>query len=696
MPTITINGNTLDPHGEESQLKSKSLLAADAEKTDHILIQTEGPLSTDDKAQLSGLKAEVEEYVSENTYLVEYLPTDLEAIRKLTFVKWANIYNKQFKVEARLKGGAGTKVSSIVADDEDHDPNDSHNVEIIFHKNVKLTSEIVSEVASKAGVSTNAMSVKGHKISVVVKHEKLNSIASLDGVKAVQEIQELTLFNSKARSLIAADPILDGTTFRGDGQVVAVADTGFDIGSATDVLPAFAGRVVKLWALGRTGLSDDPHGHGTHVAGSVLGDGVSPTLDDIIIQGTAPEAQLAFQSLLDAGGGLGGIPADLKDLFQPPYNDGNVRARVHTNSWGPRVTALPYGRAYQADKFVWDNQDMVILFAAGNEGVDTNYDGKIDQGQIGSYGSAKNTITVGASENDRPGYEATWENYGYSELPLKSDRTADNPHGMAGFSNRGYTPNDCRIKPDLVAPGTAILSATSRHPDVRGKLEPLSDPDWRFDSGTSMATPLVAGAAAVVREAFTKKAKLDFIPAALVKAALINGAEDLIGQYIGPRNDAGPSPNPSSGWGRVNLNNAVSVVSGGINGGYKVGVPLEQGAESRTKIDIPKLAAVGHGAQAPLSGTSGQTLKITLVWTDPPGEILQNDLDLIVIGSDGKEYHGNVGYAVAGDRYYYDRLNNVEQIRWVNVPQGEAQIIIRAYRITKYAQPWAYVWSLKG
>ena len=696
MPTITINGNTLDPHGEESQLKSKGLMAADAQKTNHILIQTDGPLSKDDKAQLSSLKAEVEEYVSENTYLVEYLPADLEAIRKLKFVKWANIYNKQFKVEARLKGGAGTKVSSIVADDKDHDPNNSHNVEIIFHKNVKLTPEIVSEVASKAGVSTNAMSVKGHKISVVVKHEKLNSIASLDGVKAVQEIQEMTLFNSKARLLIAADPVLEGTTFRGDGQVVAVADTGFDIGSATDVLPAFAGRVVKLWALGRTGLSDDPHGHGTHVAGSVLGDGLSPTLDDIIIQGTAPEAKLAFQSLLDSEGGLGGIPADLKDLFQPPYNDENVRARVHTNSWGPRATALPYGRAYQADKFVWDNQDMVILFAAGNEGVDANYDGKIDEGQIGSYGSAKNTITVGASENNRPGYEATWENYGFSELPLKSDRTADNPHGMAGFSNRGYTPNDRRIKPDLVAPGTAILSATSRHPVVRENQKPLSDPHWRFDSGTSMATPLVAGAAAVVREAFTKKAKLDFIPAALVKAALINGAEDLTGQYIGPRNDAGPSPNPSSGWGLVNLNNAVSVVSGGVNCGYKIGGPLEQGAESRTKINIPKLAGAGQGAQAPLSRKSGQTLKITLVWTDPPGEILQNDLDLIVIGSDGKEYHGNVGYAVAGDKYHYDRMNNVEQIRWVNVPEGEAQIIIRAYRITKYAQPWAYVWSVKG
>ena len=112
---------------------------------------------------------------------------------------------------------------------------------------------------------------------------------------------------------------------------MAVADTGFDKGSITNVHPAFTGRVVKLYRSVARGKTDDPDGHGTHVCGSVLGDGNSPSMGGVI-QGTAPKARLVMQSLLDTGGGLGGIPDDLHDLFEPPYY--NDKARVHTNSWG--------------------------------------------------------------------------------------------------------------------------------------------------------------------------------------------------------------------------------------------------------------------------------------------------------------------------------------------------------------------------
>jgi subtilisin family serine protease len=98
---------------------------------------------------------------------------------------------------------------------------------------------------------------------------------------------------------------------------VAVADTGFDKGSITNVHPAFKGRVKKLYALGRPGKKDDPDGHGTHVAGSVLGDGLSSTEGPV--RGTAPKARLVLQSVLDENDGLGGLPDDLNDLFRPPY-----------------------------------------------------------------------------------------------------------------------------------------------------------------------------------------------------------------------------------------------------------------------------------------------------------------------------------------------------------------------------------------
>ncbi len=169
--------------------------------------------------------------------------------------------------------------------------------------------------------------------------------------------------------------------FLGEGQLVAVGDTGFDQGSTNHVHPAFAGRVVKLYALGRNGDASDPDGHGTHVCGSVLGDGNSPAMGGVI-QGTAPKAKLVMQSFLDGSGGLGGIPDDLADLFGPPYTDDG--ARVHTNSWGATVGDGSYdANAREIDDFVWNHRDLVVCFAAGNSGQDASQTGHIDPGSVG-------------------------------------------------------------------------------------------------------------------------------------------------------------------------------------------------------------------------------------------------------------------------------------------------------------------------
>ena len=106
------------------------------------------------------------------------------------------------------------------------------------------------------------------------------------------------------------------------------------IGSTTDVRPAFRGRVRNLypWSSSRPGDTSDISGHGTHVCGSVLGDGESAEMG-IKIQGTAPKADLVVQalSLADNPRALD-IPRDLMSLFEEPYaKDG---ALVHTNSWG--------------------------------------------------------------------------------------------------------------------------------------------------------------------------------------------------------------------------------------------------------------------------------------------------------------------------------------------------------------------------
>jgi serine protease AprX len=82
---------------------------------------------------------------------------------------------------------------------------------------------------------------------------------------------------------------------------------------------------------------------------------------------------------------------------------------------------------------VWDHQDLVICFAAGNDGTDANSNGVVDAGSVGSQSAAKNCITVGASESNRPDFEPGYGAYWPSDFPadpVKSDRQADDADGM--------------------------------------------------------------------------------------------------------------------------------------------------------------------------------------------------------------------------------------------------------------------------
>jgi hypothetical protein len=108
------------------------------------------------------------------------------------------------------------------------------------------------------------------------------------------------------------------------------------------------------------------------------------------------------------------------------------------------------------------------------------------------------------------------------------------------------------------------------------------------------------------------------------------------------------------------------------NAGFGEGGPLKQGESDTIKVTVRK-----------------SSLKVTLVWTDPPGAALQNDLDLIVGAPNGQERHGNKGTSNA-----FDRANNVEQVVWNNIPPGDIKIIFKAYKITNYAQPYAYAWRI--
>ncbi|KAK0728749.1 peptidase S8/S53 domain-containing protein [Lasiosphaeria miniovina] len=718
MAIITINGNSLDP--EAPALQAFGLVQETAQDSDYILIQTNGPLTKDVKRVLVEKQAVIQEKVSDDTYLCKYTPEVLSDIRALPFITYANVYQPHFVIDARLKETANPASPPQALLPTPAPTSRLVTVDVQFHAGVTVTAELTSALAAAARLDEEFLAAEDHKARIAVQRRYLADVAALDAVKSIREVHPVKLHNNVARGILNAHRAVhpaNGTQYEGEGQIVCVSDTGFDKGSldAAKVPDSFKDgsrvRVKALYALGRKetrkrngtmvpATSSDPDGHGTHVCGSVLGDSTSAAMGGRI-QGTAPKATLVMQSLLDARGALGGIPPDLKKLFAQPYVDHG--ARIHTSSWGAAPDPweqIPYDdSSTEIDEFVATHRDMVILFAAGNDGQDGDRDGRVDAKQVMSEAAAKNCISVGASESLRPEQKRIYSMWGFGSKPLSTDNVANRAEGMAAFSSRGPTVEG-RVKPDVVAPGTCILSTRSSMPGVVDTQDwgVSKDAKFMFEGGTSMATPLAAGCVAVLRETLVKNGTPS-PSAALIKALLINGAVELPGQYN--PSEAGKSPNDSSGWGRIDVANSVVTADG------TAGFRDEVAGEALDTFDEFQFAI-------PVKGPGPATLKVTLVWTDPAGASLQNDLDLIVVAADGAtERHGNKGAqsfpakttaqrdadeaatpALSHGDEPFDRVNNVEQAVWEAVGAGDVAVIVRAHNVGLDGQTFALAWKV--
>ena len=468
---------------------------------------------------------------------------------------------------------------------------------------------------------------------------------------------------------------------RGQGQVVGIMDTGIDIDHCMfwdplAELPALNGsqgvavdpdhrKVLAVdfyWSQDwpGPGATDwDSHGHGSHVAGSVAGDagadGVRQGVD-----GMAPAARLVIQdggySVDDCADlpGLGCPVRPLEPVLQQAFDQG---ARLHSNSWGDEENFLPHNRyterAADVDRFVWEHPEMTVLFAAGNAGEDGD-------DSVISPATAKNVIAVGA----------TW-------------RADVNPPCPTEWSSRGFA-HDGRIKPDVVAPGAAVISAESN--TVVGGSQNC---EYIPMSGTSMATPVTAGHAALVRQYFidgfypggAPDPAAGFTPsAALVKAALIASAVDIAALGCSM---AEPVPSRDQGWGLIQLDRAL---------------PFD-GDAGRLVVD-DEWDAFAAASDPPfrreLATDAAGPLKVVLVWTDPPSTStaavnLVNDLDLVVEGPDGV-YRGNQfagGESQPGGSA--DRLNNVEVVWLPEALPGEWTVEVRPHAIREAGQGFALV-----
>lgn len=232
--------------------------------------------------------------------------------------------------------------------------------------------------------------------------------------------------------------------YDGKGSKVAVLDTGIDAGH-----PDVKDRVLESRSFVPGEEVDDKNGHGTHVASTIAGSGAA---SDGLNKGVAPGADLIVGKVLSNEGS--GADSGIIEAMEWAKAEGADVVSMSLGSSIPDDGSDPMSQA--VDSLSADGGPLFVI-AAGNA---------YGAGTIGSPGSADKALTIAAVD--------------------KQDQRAD-------FSSMGPLTRSYGLKPDLSAPGVDINAAASQSvPGIEGMYQSMS--------GTSMATPHVAGAAAIVKQ----------------------------------------------------------------------------------------------------------------------------------------------------------------------------------------------------
>lgn len=682
-PPILLDWGEIDTSGAVARTQSRALMAAaepmpmqqvSSRGTVPWLVQFKDVVREEWKTALAEAGAELKGYIPENAFLIQAPPEAIAQIGALPDVVWVGEYLPEYKRAASVrklltKGGAEASHEYII---------------ILFNANdrVRVSREIAE--MRHAFVAAVEETPDGALIRASLTPDSVEAISRWAEVQWIEPYRPRVPFNDVAvqagRMNVSDAWLALGLT--GAGQTVAVCDTGLDTGNTSTLHPDFAGRVTGFgWLSGiyRSTYSwADENSHGTHVAGSVLGSGSMSTGK---YRGVAYEANLIMQGTQSS---LSGIPNQLGTLFLQAYDNG---ARIHSNSWGEDSPGKYSYSARYLDQYVWSNKNFLVVMAAGNEGMDADNDGVVDLGSICSPGTAKNCIAVGASESYRTSGGYSTYRWGdlwsgdYPAEPIKSDYTS-RPHtgndmGLGAFSSRGPT-EDGRIKPDIIAPGINIISTRSKMASGEGWGTVTGNTNYLYMGGTSMATPLVSGAAALTREWLAKEHDRTNPSAALVKALLLNGARNMApGQYGTGDTKEIPSARPSNvqGWGHLDLYSTLSP---------------EEGITLMLYDDNALVTGQTNTFSIVVSEAQAKPFILTMAYSDfystyGAGKKLVNDLDLTVeTPSKTILYPNNLGKL--------DATNNVEILEFVASAPGTYTVRVNGRNVPEGgSQPYALV-----
>ncbi len=657
----------------------------DAAAFDYQLVKFGGPVTAEQRQELGRRVDQVYTYLPPDAFLVKLTPAkaataDLSSIG----VTWTGPYQPAYKLSPAIQ--------LLSAGDAALDPATSSDLILMLLVYPDANIDAIRErleamgigrvVGSRGGRGSGRIRIVSKPGTIEPRKDDLSRIPEIFWIDLEPRrvlLNDTTVWVSQSGLSGGQTTPIFAEGIHGEGQIVGILDTGIDAdmcyfrdttrglpptnacngGTVTDPLQRKVIAVDFLWSTecsgGISSSEWDSQDHGSHVAGIVAGDNFANPIIHDAGDGMAPGAKLVIQ---DCGyqvddcadcPGIGCPVVDLNPIFQQAYTQG---ARIHTNSWGDEENNPVKGRyttgSQDADEFMWNHKDFLLVFAAGNDGPGT--------GSIGSPSTGKNVLSVGAT--------------------LRSTSA----NSMASFSSCGPTA-DGRIKPDLTMPGSSIVSANADRSVTSNNC------GTQALSGTSMAAPGAAGSAALVRQYFTEGwypsgAPLladAFTPsAALLKATLLNSAVNMTGTTAIPGN--------CQGWGRVLLDNAMHFAGDSRELFVEddtVGFAQGSSNEDRTfTLDV---------------GASTEPLKVSLTWTDFPATplaavTLVNDLDLTVTTPGGTVYRGNVfasGASTTGGSA--DRRNSVEQVLIPSPATGTYTVTVRSFTVPSGPQPFAVV-----
>ncbi len=695
---ILLNAGVIDTASPEAL--ARRLAAPPAEGKALRLVQYPGPIQPRWYAALEGTGVRIVTYIPENAYLVWGTGTQLAAVQKLSDIQWEGAYTPGDRIDPGTKLPTGAYSVQLV---EDADANPA-------------TLALVRTLASKPGLEDRFLGYVN--LRVYSGTDAVLQLAARPDVVSIQTWVEPRKRDERQDMIVSGN--LTGSAPSGAGYLGWLASKGF-----TQAQFTASGFGVDVTDSGVDDGTQLPNHFGLYVAGDVTGtsrvvynrlegtpnsgstiqgcDGHG-NLNSHIIGGYSDLTGAPFQDAEGFRYGLGVAPfvkvgssvifdpgtftnPDYEDLQSRAYRDG---MRVSSNSWGSNSNT--YGTDSQRyDALVRDaqpaasavpnagNQEMVILFAAGNAGSGAN--------TVGTPGTAKNVFTSGASENVQA--------FGAADQCGTTDAEANSAMDIVAFSSRGPC-SDGRKKPDLMAPGTHVSGGVAQTAgqqadppavaagqalacfDASGvcagpgtsNFWPLGQQWYTASSGTSHSTPAMAGGAALLRQYFINQGINPPSPA-MTKAYLMNSARYMTGTGA---NDNLYSNN--QGMGLMDLGRAFD------------------GTGRLLDDEVPANLFTASGQTKTFNGfvaDSGKPYRVTLAWTDAPGSTTgsawKNNLDLTVTVG-GNTYLGNVftgASSVTGGSA--DASNNVESVFLPAGVSGPFTVTVTATNINSDGVP---------